>query len=76
VAVKTHKGKKTVWKNETAVLAKTAYAIEMDQTATVELKVTATGSTVFAGAKARPVAENSSVTVRGGGVVTKKIRVF
>jgi hypothetical protein len=75
VAVKTHKGKKTVWKNETAVLAKTPYAIEMGQTATVELKVTATGSAVFADAKAKPVRENGSATVRGGGVVTKKIRI-
>ncbi len=75
VAVKTHEGKKTVWKNETAVLAKTPYAIDMGRTATVELKVTPAGSTVFANAKAEPVRENSSATVRGGGVVTKKIRI-
>jgi argininosuccinate synthase len=76
VGVKTHKGNQTVWKKETAVLAKAPYSIKMDQTATVELKLTSPGSTLFTHAKAHPVSEKGCVTVRGGSATTRTIRVL
>jgi hypothetical protein len=75
LALRTHKGKKTVLKSETAVLANAPYSIPTGRDATIELKVTAAGSTVFAHAKAGPLMEKSSVTVRGGAKETKRIRI-
>ena len=75
VDVKTREGNKTAWKREVAVLAKAPYSIQMGRTGTVELKVTALGSTLFAHAKTRPVSEKGCVTVRGGSETTRMIRV-
>jgi hypothetical protein len=75
VVVKTHKGKKTVSKEQTVVLAQTDYTIKMGQRATVDLKLSSSWSKTSANAKGRLIREQVCVTVRGGTTITKMLRI-
>jgi len=47
------------------VLARASYSIANGKSAIIRLEVTAAGLTTFANAKARPVKEHLSVTLKG-----------
>jgi len=66
------KGKKTVTKSETVVLASSSYTLAKDTRATVSLVVTARGRVVLQAAKPKSALHETLVaTVFGGGTVRK-----
>lgn len=57
------------------VLAKASYSLGRSTSATIELKLTQTGSKSLAGAKEHPLTKKLVVTARGGNKATRTIRV-
>ncbi len=75
VVVKHHKGKKTVSRRETLVLAKGSYSIAAGASANVTLRLTATGQKRLAHAKHSPVSAEVTVTLVGGSAASKSVHV-
>jgi hypothetical protein len=71
--VKSHKGDKTISKEEVVVLAEGSYLIHKGNSATVELKLSASGSKLLTHAK--PISVKLDVSVRGGTAASAKIRI-
>jgi hypothetical protein len=76
VVVKHRKGKKTVSRRETLVLAKGSYSIAAGASANVTLRLTATGQKQLAHAKHSPVSAEVRVTVAGGSTANKSVHVI
>jgi hypothetical protein len=75
VKVKVKQGKKFVTKTTTVVLAKATYALGARKSATVELRLNATGTSVLAHAPKGPLREIVVVAVRGGPKTTKTVTI-
>ena len=68
-------GKKAMPKEETAVLAQATFAMKPGQHATVQLKLTPSGSKMAVHAKSSPIRERLNVTVRGGATTIETLRI-
>jgi hypothetical protein len=75
VVVVRRNGKKSVSRRETFVLAKGSYSIAAGASATVTLRLTATGHKRLAHTKRNPLSAELEVTVDGGGAASKSVHV-
>jgi hypothetical protein len=75
ITVKRRKGKKTVSRKETLVLAKGAYSLAAGKSGTVVLRLTAAGKQRFAHVKHHPLSVELAVSVAHGQSIVKSVRV-
>jgi hypothetical protein len=75
IVVKRRKGKKTITKKETIVLAQGAYSLAAGKAATITLKVTAAGKKKLARAKRHRVSAKLVVAVKGGKQLEKAVQL-
>jgi hypothetical protein len=75
IAVKHRKGKKTVQRKETLVLAKGSFSLAAGKGGTVVLRLTATGKQRLAHVKHHPLAAKLSVSLEGGKSTLESVRV-
>jgi hypothetical protein len=75
LVVKHRKGKRTVSRKETLVLAKGSYSLAVGKSETVVLRLTAMGRTRLAHVKHHPLAAKLSVSVKGGKTTFETVRV-
>ncbi len=75
ILVKHRKGKKTVSRRETLVLAKGSYALAAGKSETLVLHLTAAGKARLAHVKHHPLAVKLSVSVESGKTAAKSVRV-
>ncbi|MGH2902173.1 MAG: hypothetical protein ACRDK7_01045 [Solirubrobacteraceae bacterium] len=73
VVAKHRKGKRTVSRRKTLVLAKGSYSLAAGQTGTVVLRLTAAGKRRLAHAKRHPISAKLTVSVRGGETITMPV---
>lgn len=73
VVVKQRKGKKTVSKKKTVVLAKGTYALAAGKSATIVVRLTAAGRSALREAKGHKLSAKAVVSVTGGVNATKSI---
>ena len=75
IVVKHRKGKKTVSRKETLVLAKGSYSLAAGKSGTLVLRLTAAGKTRLAHVKRHPLTVKLSVSVKGGKTTLESVRV-
>jgi hypothetical protein len=73
VVIKQRKGKKTVSKKKTVVLAKGTYALAAGKSATIVVRLTAAGKSALLEAKGHKLSAKAIVSVAGGVSATKPI---
>jgi hypothetical protein len=73
IVVKQHKGKKTVQRKETLVLAKGSYSLAAGKSGTLVLRLTAAGKTRLAHVKHHPLAAKLSISVNRGRTTVKSV---
>jgi hypothetical protein len=73
VVVKQRKGKKTISKKKTVVLAKGSYALAAGKSATIAVRLTPAGRSALAKAKGHKLSVKAIVFVTGGTKVTKPV---
>jgi hypothetical protein len=69
IVVKYRKGKRTLSKKQTVVLAKGSYSLAAGKSATIVIRLTAKGRSALARAKGHKLSADASVTVTGGTTV-------
>jgi len=75
IVVKHRKGKKTLSRKETLVLAKGSYSLAAGKSGTLVLRLTAAGKTRLAHVKHHPLTVKLAVSVKGGKTTVKSVRV-
>ena len=75
IVVKHRKGKKTVSRKETLVLAKGSYSLAAGKSGTLVLRLTAAGKTRLAHVKHHPLTVKLSVSVKGAKTTARSVRV-
>jgi len=73
IVVKHRKGKKTVQRKETLVLAKGSYSLAAGKSATIVLRLTAAGKTRLAHVKHHPLTARLSISVNRGRTTVKSV---
>jgi len=75
IVVKHRKGKKTVSRKETLVLAKGSYSLAAGKSGTLVLRLTAAGKARLAHVKHHPLTAKLSVSVKGGKTTLESVRI-
>ena len=75
VVVKRHRGRKTISRRATLVLAKGSFSLAQGRSATVSLRLTSAGRKRLAHARRHPVVARLTVLVQGGRTTTKSVLV-
>ncbi len=75
IVVKHRKGKKTVSRKETLVLAKGSYSLAAGKSGTLVLHLTAAGKARLAHVKHHPLTAKLAVSVKGAKTTVKSVRV-
>jgi Carboxypeptidase regulatory-like domain len=71
--VKSHKGKKAITKKQTVILGKASYSLAVGHSATISVRLTATGETALSKAKHHDLAAKVSVSVAGGTTLSESV---
>ena len=71
--VKHRKGKRTISKQQTVVLAKGSYSLAAGNSTTIVVRLTAAGERALTGAKAHRLSVKAVVTVTGGPTVKSSL---
>jgi hypothetical protein len=75
IVVKHRKGKKTVLRKETLVLAKGPYSLAAGKSGTLVLRLTAAGKTRLAHVKHHPLAVKLTISAKGAKTILESVRV-
>jgi hypothetical protein len=75
IVVKHRKGKKTVLRKETLVLAKGPYSLAAGKSGTLVLRLTAVGKTRLAHVKHHPLAVKLTISAKGAKTILESVRV-